>query len=346
MSDLKPVEKGKQILQELVSIIRETSDEQVIELFKTGLLDDLIKALLDPSDVSKYPNINEFFLAKKNRATLIAGVRSVITHNYAIKGVTQGNTVFISPTNIQWFDDGVMFLQGPKPFEGFLGLYRQDKTLSYAIAARDSRPGDILGPEYFSFVDETEFRSRLPKTEISKLDEPIQKLETLLNDQINDESRYQELLIEYPWIFGAEYRAIQRHTKLDERNIPDFTGVKVRDGYRDIIEIKPPFTKMFRDNRELNNDFNDAWNQAERYLDFARTDKDYLQRKGLNFDNPKCILILGFNLTDDELRQIRIKERMNAAVHLLTFNDLLAFAKSTASLVRRLKTQESLSIEP
>jgi hypothetical protein len=275
-------------------------------------------------------------LAKKNRATILAHIRNAITQNYALKGISDGQSGFISPTHIQWFDDGVMFLQSKKPFEGLLGLYREDKSLSYAILARDARPGEVLGPEYFDFVDEIEFSKRLKKTEVGKLDEPIQKLEILLNRSSNDESLYQELLIEYPWIFGAEYSVIQRHTKLDERNIPDFTGVKVRDGSRDLIEIKPPFTKMFRDNGELNNDFNNAWNQAERYLDFVRTNKDYLHHKGLRFDNPKCYLILGFNLTDDELQQVRLKERMNLAIHLLTYNDLLAFAKSTILLFGQL----------
>ena len=75
---------------------------------------------------------------------------------------------------------------------------------------------------------------------------------------------------------------------LNDKNIPDFTGVRIHDSYRDIIEVKPPFTKMFRNDGNLNSDFNDAWNQAERYLDFARTERDYLQRKGLRFDNPRC----------------------------------------------------------
>lgn len=345
MTNQNSVERGKQILQELAIIIRDLSDVQVVELLGTGLLDDLLKALLDPSETSNYPNLDEFLLAKKNRATIIASIRNAITQNYALKGIAGGQTAFISPYYIQWFDDGVMFLQGKKPFKGLIGLYRQDKSLSYAIAARDARPDEILGPEHFKFVDEAEFITHLPKAEVTKLDEPIQKLETLIKSCCNDESLYQELLIEYPWILGAEYRVIQRHTNLDERNIPDFTGVKVRDGFRDIIEIKPPFTKMFRDGGDLNNDFNNAWNQAERYLDFARTDRDYLQRKGLSFDNPKCYLVLGFNITDDELRQVRLKERMNPAIHLLTYNDLLTFVKSTISFIKRLKVQETESSE-
>lgn len=97
---------------------------------------------------------------------------------------------------------------------------------------------------------------------------------------------------------------------------------------------------MFRDNGDVNSEFNDAWNQAERYVDFTRLEKDYLQRKGFRFSNPKCYLILGFNLTDNEHNQIRLKERMNPAIHLLTYDDLLVYMKATVAFIRGLLPQE------
>jgi hypothetical protein len=347
MTNQNLIDRGKQLTEELAQILRQLSDSETVDLLGTGSIDNLLRAILDPSEKSNYPNLNEFLIAMKGRASLVASLRYSITHNYSLKGTSEdGRSGFISPSHIQWFDDGVMFMQGDKPFEGLIGLYRQDKSLSYAILARDARAGETMGPEYFEFIEEPEFRKRwvqFAKTEIPELDEPIQKLEALLNSQDNDESHYQELLIEYPWMLGAEYSLVQRHTNLDDRNIPDFTGVRVRDGFRDIIEIKPPFTKMFRDNGGLNNNFNDAWNQAERYFDFARTEKDYLRRKGFLFDNPKCYLILGFNLTEDELPKARLKERMNPTIHVLTYNDLLTFAKHTVAFIRQLKSQEDKS---
>ena len=68
---------------------------------------------------------------------------------------------------------------------------------------------------------------------------------------------------------------------------------------------------MFRENGELNSNFNDSWNQTERYLDFSINEKDYLRRKGFRFDNPRGFLILGYNLTNLEIKQIRIKEKLN-----------------------------------
>jgi hypothetical protein len=195
------VKRGKQIFEELSLIIRQLSDVELIELFSNSELDDWLKSILDSSERSNYANLNEFLLANKVRASLIAGLRHAITHNYSLRGITNdGKSCFISPSHIQWFDDGVMFLQGKKPFQGLVGLYRKDKSLSYAILARDARAGEIMGPEYFEFIDEADFPehlARLPVNEISKLDEPVQQIEASLRSNDNDESHYQELLTKF-----------------------------------------------------------------------------------------------------------------------------------------------------
>lgn len=137
---------------------------------------------------------------------------------------------------------------------------------------------------------------------------------------------------------GAQYARIDSHKTFNDDNIPDFTGVRVRDAARDIIEIKPPFLPLFKENNCFRAEFNNAWDQGERYLDFARNDSDYLKRqKGLFFDNPKCYLIAGYNLNDEQFKELRRKERMNPAITTLTYNDVLAMAHSTVAFVKALK---------
>lgn len=146
------------------------------------------------------------------------------------------------------------------------------------------------------------FNEKVPGHEPpSGYDEPIRKLINLLNEQNNDEANYQQLFQNYPWILGTSYDKVVRHQKLDDENIPDFLGVRVHDQLMDIFEIKPPFMKIFRADGGYTSDFNDSWNQAERYLAFAQIERDYLQRKGLFFDNPKCILIVGYNISQAEV---------------------------------------------
>jgi len=176
----------------------------------------------------------------------------------------------------------------------------------------------------------------LPK-QLTGLDQPLQKLNTLLANEENEEAKYQNLLQDHPWMLGGQYKAIERHRKLDDENIPDFTGVRAWDGCRDIFEIKPPFMRMFRNDGEFTSEFNQSWNQAERYLDFVRLERDYLQRKGLNFDNPTCFLVLGYNLSEGETKKVQTKQRMNSSILLLTYDHLLALVQHTIDLVRKLK---------
>lgn len=335
------IERGKQKIKELASILQELSDSDVGKLLGTGAIDDLLKAILDPSKVKKYPNIAEFLLANKTRASLLAIMRNVITNNYSFKGTKDGQEAFVSPDFHQWFEDGVMFLEGKERFAGFIGLY-QNKEAKYAIAARDVRGGGQMGPDDFEFISIEDFKKRvkaIPPNQITDLENSVHKLKELLNRNEKNESKYQELIQEYPWILGAQYESIQNHRKLDDENIPDFTGVRVRDMYRDIIEIKQPFITIFRKDGKLSSVFNDAWNQVERYLNFAREEKDYLRRKGLGFDNPKCYLLIGFGISDAGLKKIRDKERLNPAIEVLTYNDLIVFTEKTIEFVKNLKSR-------
>ncbi len=330
------VEKGKSVVAELAAICRQLEDREVTDLFGDGTADDLLNSICNPSTVKDYPNIAEFFRANKHRLSFIAATRDAITRAFAIEGKTKSGAVaYASPHHAQWFEDGVMLLEGARPFEGLFGLYRNGE-MSYAVAARDAQEGDKLGKDDFIFVDRDEFNRRLKAQELPKTSElelPITALRALLEQKESNESKYHELLKSNPWVLGLEYKFVQSHENLDDRNVPDFTAVRVSDGARDIFEIKPPTMSVFRADGEFTADFNTAWNQAERYLAFAREEPDYLRRKGLRFDNPKCTLVCGYNLEKQNVRKIRIKERMNPAIHLMTFNDLIAFMEATVKFI-------------
>ena len=181
MTEQSPIERGKTLASELAEICRDLKDDQISELFANGTIDELLNAILDPTTVGDYPTIADFFLANKQRSSLVAAIRAAITKHYSFEGKSKaGETGYASPNDIQWFEDGVMLLEGPKPFEGLIGLYR-DGHMSYAVAARDAQPGDKLGPDAFHFVDieDTEKRfndAKLP--EEHELDTPARTLVT------------------------------------------------------------------------------------------------------------------------------------------------------------------------
>ena len=163
----------------------------------------------------------------------------------------------------------------------------------------------------------------------------IEELEQLIAKKCNEESKYQELFQRNPWILSGQHTIIERHANLDDANVPDFTGVRAADSCRDIFEIKPPFMPCFRKDGELTAPFNDAWSQVERYLNFARQQRQYLRDKNLLFENPRCFLITGYGLTDKERQALRIKETFNNAITVLTYEQVLAIAKAFLDVLEK-----------
>lgn len=327
-------------LYKAIKIIKSSDNNDIPNLLGDGIIDSLLKAIALPK-ADKDQSIYEYLLNNKHRLQILALIRMAIHRNYAIKGKAGETDVFVSPEYIQWYDDGVMFIQGKKQFEGIIGLY-QNGRVKFGIATREIKGGESIGPDELEFVDVEEMNERTRQSSIPKsfdeLDTALTELEELLLGRERDESKYQKYLINHPWIFGAEYKLIKSHKSFDDENVPDFTGLRVRDSTNDIIEIKSPFLSLFTQHNKFRAEFNAAWNQAERYLDFTRQEKDYLKRqKNLIFENPKCYLLVGYNLDKKQINEIRRKERMNPSITIYTYNDLLVMAKSTIDFVKNLK---------
>lgn len=170
--------------------------------------------------------------------------------------------------------------------------------------------------------------------EAGRLRAGLRVLEALLNERCEDEARYQEFFEQEPWILGAEYQAIEGHQALDDHHIPDFTAVRNKDGLRDIIEIKSPFMRCFKADNTFSAEFNNAWNQAERYVIFVRRNADYLRNeRGLAFGNPRCLLVLGHDLDDAQRRAIHDKEGMNLAIEVVTYETVMRMGRAILDLV-------------
>lgn len=178
----------------------------------------------------------------------------------------------------------------------------------------------LLGMESLVY-DSEEIRAGEDK--FTRMSNGFKQLNQYLESNCTEESKYQELFHEHPWMFGGQYKSIDRHTNLDNKNIPDFTAVRSHDNFRDIIEIKQPFLSCFKRNDKFSSSFNDAWNQSERYLSFVDRQRTYLRdEKGLSFENPKCILIVGNDLTPNQLKMIREKESLTKSVIVYTYDHI------------------------
>lgn len=336
------VSRAKRLVHEAADAVRALADGDIPDALGSGAMDALLAAIVPPGSSTTYGSLQEFFLAYKHRLALLALVRHAITRNHAYSGAVPGSgTGYISPFHAQWFDDGVIFLQGrDERFAGLFGLYRKDGSLSYAVAARSIAAGEEFGPEALAFISVEEFRDRArtiaPKS-LSDLRRPLEELERLIEMDVREEKTYQELLQAAPWLLGLEYSSVDRHTALDDRNVPDFTGVRAKDGKRDIIEIKTPSLAIFKQDGEFHSEFHQAWDQAERYLNFSIQERDYLARKHLSFDNPRCIIIAGRRAPPAWMDKLMAKQRLQPALWVLTYDDLLSYARHTVQFIERLR---------
>lgn len=336
------VEKGKQLFSEIAHVLEELPDEQIYHLFENGEIEGFLKALLDPQTVSEHASVAEFFLANKHRAWFVSALRALITRAYSIKVTTKsGISAYVSPCHFQSEEEGVLLLEGKDRFTGAFAMYK-DGEAKYAIAARDVKSGDDMGIEDFNFISITEYNSireagLLPTD--TGLDAPVERLKRLLVFRVTAEAEYQQLLADYPWMLGMQYRSFDRHTILDDDNIPDFTAIRTGgDGIRDVFELKSPFLPLTRRNGTWNTNFHDSWQQAESRIDFIERNIDYLYReKGLIFDNPRCHLILGYKLEKETINKLRAKARQHPKIIVSTYDNLVENATSTVATIRRLQ---------
>jgi len=342
------INRVKRLFREAADAARELADADIPSALGAGAVDEFLRAVVPRGKAREFASLQEYLLAYKHRLAFLAMIRHAITRNHAYSGTVEGKgTGYISPFHEQWIDDGVIFLQSRhERFAGLFGLYRKDGSLSYAVAARSIAAGEKFGPESIAFISLDEFRDRArtiaPQSQ-DDLRRPLCELERLIEMDVRAEREYQELLQTSPWLLGLEYSSIDRHTVLDDRNIPDFTGVRAKDGKRDIIEIKTPALALFRHDGEFHSEFHQTWDQAERYLNFAREERDYLARKRLAFDSPRCTIIAGRTGAGKEMDKLAAKLRLHPVISFFTYDDLLSYARHTVQFIERLRTPSELT---
>jgi hypothetical protein len=349
MGDDSQVEEARLQLANLISFLSSLSDEQVGALFDAEVAQQLVRAIFDPTNIQRSQKVGDFLLANKNKATGLATLGSMAARAFWYRDEETGTSAYLSPHVSQWVEDGMLLLEGPYPFEGQLELWRNGE-LSFGVAAHDIAMGEAATPDSFHFISRQEYEERIEATrtamvesstagDTQDLDRPIVELEEKLRARENDEAVYQKLFEDYPWMLAGQHSKVESHRQLDDENIPDFTAVRVKDERRDILELKPPFKDIFlkkkRGKLEFSADFLRDYDQAERYLRFARNQHSYLaQEKGLHFSNPRCFLITGYGLSDEELRELRAKEGMNPAIEILTYEEVLTWARHWVDSVR------------
>ena len=69
------------------------------------------------------------------------------------------------------------------------------------------------------------------------------------------------------------------------------------------------------------------------------------EEKGLHFENPRCMLILGQTLTEEQQRAIREKEFLIPSITVWTYDEVLRTAKHLVELMRTAGERVAAGIE-
>ncbi len=291
----------------------------------SGVIDHI--AVVIHPDLSGHAYINELRIVAKARPN---------------RAVAKGEPVYLQDlTNIEEIDLGIdiptdsalviirSFNWNRSLFYDFGPLHQDLGPRAYPLEKALAQQALLLFglPVVQPVIQDT--RSRLDAMEYS-----LQSLTDLLKGGCDQEGEYQVLLADNPWMLADSYSQVARHRSLDDENIPDFTALRSYDLCHDILELKQPFTPLFRKNGSFSAEFNDAWNQAERYLDFCHHERSYLlKQKKLRFESPRCILIIGYELSDTQRDDIRKKEFMNRLITVLTYDQLIKRGRHILDLV-------------
>jgi len=330
----------RQKIRELAEAIAALSDHDFAKLLQDDDgFNELFSALL-PKPYDKSTSIYDYLLENKTKMTLAAGIRHAITMNCSVKAQVDGMECYLSPSHLQWFPDGIMFFQGKERFAGLIERYLKGK-IEVAVAARAVSGGESMGVDDFMFIDIKQAKQQIaaeqvPKT-VAGLEKVIEELQGLLTGRVTDEAAYQDFFTRNGWFFGLQFSRIDSHKAFNDKNIPDFTGVKMPRGDRDIIEIKQPFLSLFGKDGDFRKAFHDAWSQGERYLRFADRETDYLRRqKQLIFENPHCFIIAGDSFDESQAIKIRDKEHLNPRITMMSFDEVIRLGQHTINVVKSL----------
>jgi hypothetical protein len=340
--------------RKLAKLMKKVPEDRKFSHIAYGKLDALLSDLGPSFSETKSESLYEYLLAHKGTVSSAAHLHQVLVRRYTVPGKIDGVSVSVSATPHQWYDDGVMIVQGSGAFSGQLALYR-DKQLLFGLAARTVAKGEEMGPSDILFVPVDEAKKAAAKLGVTarepestrRLQDGIDRLATLLKSRDNAEGKYQSLLEDHPWMFGASHSKLTSKVKFDDEHIPDFVARRVADECFDIVEIKPPFLPLFSADGTANAKFHEIWSQAEAYLHFARKNSAYLRdQKALEVRNPHCFLVFMESHNVAVQKQLEIKTALNPAIRVYSWSDVLRLATQTLALLKAVVADEAARAAP
>ncbi len=327
------VTQARRHLREVREIIERVNDRDAERIVGDGTLEALLGAVV-PSPGRTQKSVYEHLLAHKHRASLLARIRHGINDRSAF--ATDDGSGFVSPTRVQWFYDGLTFVEGPAPYSGVVGLYREG-VIRYGLSVVDSEKDEYLGPLSSDFVSVDEAKKSL-RGASGKADAGLARLMELeaIEGPANESTgpEWAALLTDHPWMLGAQHTAVTRLTGQNagpDAELPEVVAKRATDGAHDILLIEHPGTPIVGKTGRVLASFRDVWSRAERLRTFVQRQSTYLQREmRIKIRDPRFIIVAGRGLTDADRAIVRRElEVHHAAVRLVTYDSLRNLAERT-----------------
>jgi|SRR5690625_2002571 len=164
---------------------------------------------------------------------------------------------------------------------------------------------------------------------INNLKEAINKLSLLLNDSVRNENSLQEILTNYPILFGTEYIEVLDKHSFGSEYEADYV-LKRYNGLYDVVEIEASTLNIYTKQGNPSSQLVHAEQQIMDWLEWIEHNSSYAREKIKKLYSPKGYVVIGRSntLTANNIEKLRRRNLVfRDKIEIITYDDLLDNAK-------------------
>jgi hypothetical protein len=302
-------------------------------------------------------NLNETTFVAKSKISLLYKIDSLLKKDLYIGGAVDKNLPYVDFINlIKIF-----------PTTHEIKLYRQAKVTS--ILKNYFKNVDDKELAYNDYMNkkvpliESKIRKTFKESEIIKYQTLVERLESMLNNEINyNENQWQSEIIQIILLLFPKYIAVFKEVHFldiySNKNRRLDYGLIDFMGNLDIVEIKIPFEKnivsdiTYRDNHIPNRDLSGTIMQIEKYIFYLNKSGKEIENKltkkykdelpdnlEIRITNPSAIIIMGRDnkMDKNQLHDFEIiKRKYRNVIDIFTYDDLIRRLKMIITQLKKI----------
>lgn len=302
-------------------------------------------------------NLNEESFVVKTKISLLYQIDLLLKNDLYVGGQKDNNLPYVDFTKlIKTF-----------PTTHEIKLYRQAKVTSILknyfknVNDKELAYNDYLNKKIP--LNDSKIRKTFKESEIIKYQTLVERLESMLNNEINyTENQWQSEIIQIILLLFPKYIAVFKEVHFldiySNKNRRLDYGLIDFMGNLDIVEIKIPFEKnivsdvTYRDNHIPNRDLSGTIMQIEKYIFYLNKSGKEIENKltkrykdelpdnlEVKITNPSAIIIMGRDnkMDKNQLHDFEIiKRKYKNVIDIFTYDDLLRRLKMIISQLKKI----------